>query len=88
MEAKHTKGEWKQKGNHVWSINPLPTEVKGKALIAICDNSMLNAEANAKLIAAAPELLEALIELYDSLPDGYESISLPKVRNAIKKATE
>ena len=45
-------------------------------------------KANAKLIAAAPDLLEAIIELYDSLPDGYTSKCLPKVRTAIKKATE
>ena len=44
--------------------------------------------ANAKLIAAAPSLLEALISLYESLPDGYASECLPMVRKAIKKATE
>lgn len=41
-----------------------------------------------ELLDQRNDLLEALIELYDSLPDGYTSKCLPKVRTAIKKATE
>lgn len=44
--------------------------------------------ANGKLMAASKDLLEALVQLYESLPDGYTSECLPKVRKAITKATK
>lgn len=45
------------------------------------------AEANAKLIAAAPELLEALVFLVDDIQWQENSPSLKMVKKAIKKAT-
>lgn len=89
MKTKHTKGEWEYKYNSIYA-----KKINGKSF-EVCRFHGYSApgmnhdlEANAKLIASAPDLLEALIELYNSLPDGYESECLPKVRNAIKKATE
>ena len=41
-----------------------------------------------ELLEQRNELLEALKELYLSLPDGYKSECLPKVRKAINKATK
>ena len=60
--AKHTQGEWKQDGQSV-------TANGGKSFIARCPKDHADfqfgiprteAEANAKLIAAAPDLLDAL----------------------------
>ena len=59
MKTKHTKGEWKiyelQKAYH---INANYTHVASLTRI-----DMPKAEANAKLIASAPELLDACITL-------------------------
>ncbi len=45
-------------------------------------------EANAKLIAAAPDLLEATIGLVNSLPIGFNNEYVQYAKAAIKKATE
>lgn len=82
METKHTQGEW------VVKSNPELCWVESKTH-RIATVSFGN-EANAKLIAAAPELLEALIEIVESMDlemrfnqlDQYQ-----KAKQAIKKAT-
>lgn len=72
METKHTKKEWIRQGNTIFCIGEktLNSGKKVDANLFSCqvsnDNMLLNEEellANAKLIAAAPELLEALIKL-------------------------
>lgn len=98
MEFKGTKGEW----NLV-----MTNEVESHLDIAInsdkddciawvyssSDYKDINGNANAKLIAAAPELLEALQDCLESLEvyvkDGFimsNTISENKARKAIKKA--
>jgi hypothetical protein len=104
METKHTQAPWKRgseiKGDE-YSLNILGGEHNGiiaKANISVyLDDEQ--AEANAKLIAAAPELLEALTKLLgfahkadaeNLMPD--EAINLSNTINialsVIKKATE
>jgi len=54
IEAKHTPGPWTAKGQYVFA---------GPDCIGICDTdnaSVERCEANARLMAAAPDLLEAL----------------------------
>lgn len=95
MEAKHTKGEWISSGYRV------DVDV-ADGLSGICEMSDWMEEcemkANAKLIAAAPELLEACIiakidteMLLDGSADFTNENLLATIENlekAIKKATE
>lgn len=84
--TKHTPGEWrveKQNYHHVTN-----------GLVTIADVSPHNkeGEVNAKLIAAAPELLEALRQLSSQISkmdyDEYAIPALGLAYDAIKKATE
>ena len=104
METKHTPGEWKffkSENNQVSTFycngntNIYDFEIRHN------EKNFSETEANAKLIAAAPELLEALNILlnYKDIIDGYLSAGtdqrkLPyksifiKAEQAIKKAIE
>ena len=89
MEAKHTKNEWICKG----SYRRVATNESLLDEFEICKISGNHSEgeiiANAKLIAAAPELLEALQEIMDS-PQSMQLLNGQRFKalNAIKKATE
>ncbi len=107
MDTKHTPGEWHieksgtGKYNRVFTIygtdNLCEKCGKGDGQWLICETlesavGYKKAEANAKLIAAAPELLEALQGILDI---GKRDTSNPKydcyyntAKEAIKKATE
>jgi len=61
MKTQHTKGEW--------LISPIhPNQIKGNAgtgeIATVSENRIGEWEANAKLIAAAPELLMSLIDFH------------------------
>lgn len=96
MQAKYTKGPWKFHANGDANDYSLLTD-GNKWVIGFHQNGEKMDEeqiANAKLIAAAPELLEALKELHDwvcSLSDWSGGTTLDpdieKVRKAIEKAT-
>lgn len=93
MKTKHTKGEWAFDDNEVYS----ESTDHGAAICTMNTTSAHFTEdemkANAKLIAAAPELLDALqelITLYYTPEDGYISPykeAWEKANAAIKKAT-
>lgn len=112
METKHTPGPWGNIGKQdVYTFNIYADTSKGRILVAetfpnwshenkVASNKRIEeAESNAKLIAAAPELLEALKSLYE-FAELYGVGSYPKAshedwsgylesaQNAIKKATE
>lgn len=82
-EAKHTPGpwhyDWTQKVNGViqsYAVGPARRpldEIDHIDTIVEVDNDTNNAEANARLIAAAPELLEALEQSLDWTVDFIES---------------
>ena len=86
METKHTNGEW-------------TTEVcsNGGLIVCLGDTEDWSSQriqianiANAKLIASAPELLEALAKLYNAIDSCIDLTPelLKDCKNAIKKATE
>lgn len=80
---KHTKGEWFVSGSD--QIVSMPSQCKIANRVSGWNQE--EAEANAKLIAAAPELLEVLqtIENDDnSIPEWL----LVRIKQVIKKATE
>ena len=96
---KHTQGEWKVKlwpdkdlGFVATSIETVPESNK----FSICDvygNNTKEQQANAKLIAAAPDLLNALNELRLKIGNLYPTdkrfrAEYKKAMAAIKKATE
>ena len=88
MGAKHTKGEWKSYGLEIRHKN------RGLILATVYSHLPANqtrkeAEANAKLIAAAPELLEALIGLvnYAAHLPNIANEELAKALVVINKAT-
>lgn len=81
---KHTEGEWFASGTEVVSM---PSQVKISNQIS--GENYEKAKANAKLIAAAPDLLKALSDLYNSIDSCVELTPdvLLKAKQAIKKAT-
>jgi hypothetical protein len=92
MKTKHTKGKWETQGSLDNIEVIVKTSIDGLysriAHVANWDQYPPNyeeAEANAKLIAAAPELLETLIEILEL----GANISIQELAHkAIKKATE
>jgi len=83
METKHTPGPWK-------IVRDASDFIQGVEVDSgwICDtqfNSIPSCEANAKLIAAAPDLLEALQEVIKISDRNH--IAWDKAKAAIQKAT-
>lgn len=95
MKTKHTQGTWKPN-----PISGYEREVRvinqdgSKKLICLANSNPSfktgEAEANAKLIAAAPDLLQVLIEIQFMI-DAERPVILSemenKIKSAIKKAT-
>lgn len=106
MTIKHTEGEWGI-SNESNSLNSPYIKNGALSIVASDDNGRwficevmgdvnggdeLEVEANARLIAAAPDLLEALIKVKGVMPfhDGEytegEMLAMHKLEKAIKKA--
>ena len=116
METKFTKGEWKifkPKGGCAHTVTSKDYEGYSRTIAiaypvnqknpinCLNDDEKVEAEANAKLIATAPELLQALnfsLSIIDRLCDDYSEIAnkhanftmeeFNKIMDVIKKATE
>lgn len=94
METKHTKGQWMINKNSLNQQVPyiIHSEYGRIANILNYDSSIewiAESEANAKLIAAAPELLEALNRAYNDFKNSrWTEETYDLIEIAIKKATE
>ena len=101
MITKHTKGEWKPTFNSVKErgvravggficLLPRPTHYEGQD--QRYEDELIEYKANAKLIASAPELLEALNKIVDAWdnplnPSGaWDHVIHGLAKGAIKKA--
>lgn len=89
METKHTKGEWEVANKNEqkkWFNISSPSGIIARSFYGELEPIVYDyeAEANAKLIAAAPDLLEAL---QSALPYLHKETRI-KAEQAIKKATE
>lgn len=95
METKHTKGEWQIRNfndHDLYSIihNDLGVricEVKSYTANIFNDPSVEERKANAKLISAAPKLLEACIAAEKHHQGAHSEIGY-MLRKAIEKATK
>lgn len=103
MSAKHTLGPWIADDNEgfspwtIWSrMTPTGSGKPGPKIAQVIGDSA-ETDANARLIAAAPDLLEALMEIDARLrrcaaepisaADAYDSFYQEIVASAIAKAT-
>lgn len=91
MEKKFTKGEWKSDGLTIHSGDNVICSMYDD------DGVFENSEANAKLIKAAPELLESLVNILQNFKSCIaggngeletDKEDIERAEAAIKKATE
>ena len=89
MKTKHTPGKWKQDGLYIDAPD-------GSVIATVHSEDSIENEANGKLIASAPQMLNELIWIKDSIIKGRTLNSLSKSETEtynrllliIKKATE
>jgi hypothetical protein len=100
MNAKHTKEEWRYNENFNWKTHPFSISARKRGVhSAVIANIPVRATippgeqmANARLISAAPKLLEALEALldvcYDVQRDDDTIKAVDMAKAAIRKARE
>lgn len=92
MKTNYTKGEWRYKNNVLMCegrVLLLPSHFISSKGVEDSSDAYKEAQANAKLIEAAPALLEGLVELSDwarFMGINIEGKLFIKIDNAIKKA--
>lgn len=80
QKMRHTPGPWKTKGAEIFDgLNQTPIAKAYHIFYRRGDQSIISPEANARLMAAAPALLQAVQELY-ALPDLHERVKTGSVR--------
>ena len=92
MKHQHTPGPWSKVGELLATDENLKhacLQAKNGRWTALVEIEDTEGEANARLIAAAPELLEALIILIDYTQQGHKGglHPLEMAENAVRKAT-
>lgn len=85
MTSKHTPGPWERR--HLTIMGQTSVQDAYQKVASVHnDKSLENAEANARLIAAAPDMLAALV-LAESYADVMGVMTVQAIRDAIAKAT-
>jgi hypothetical protein len=90
LEFKGTKGEWTYKLGHKDKLSVISIGNQHTIKLEIANKNLQEEFSNAKLIAAAPEMLEALIELQNDVESWNDLFRSDRIRitNAINKATK
>lgn len=89
METKHTPGPWKVSSYGTPHLKVFANDGAHVASVNYGDVDMNTQAANARLIAAAPELLEALsamVHAYTSTDGNAQCAALAKAEAAFRKA--
>ena len=87
MKTKHTQGEWESKFSETDNATVIRTKGTKNFIAEVQKGRSEEIEANAKLIAAAPQLLEALIKLSGEIAKGTKGSTLQEITmDAISKA--
>jgi len=89
-KLKHTKGKWEIESNKSFFRILGKSNIKYTIADVYNVNGMEENEANAKLIAAAPDLLEACINslsVFNSIRCTDEADIVKQLKDTIKKAT-
>lgn len=88
--SKHTPGPWQVNHSDPTQVCDTDGEQRGCAPLALAVGETIKERtANARLIAAAPDLLEALQELLEAEVLGFDLVPPQiKARDAIAKATQ
>ena len=73
--TKHTPGPWRRVGDFIHDSSNIPFAVAYTPVTQ--DNPVAVRDANARLIAAAPELLEFAEQIFNGLETGMISMSSP-----------
>ena len=87
-EFKGTKGKWEYRYDNVADFYSIYTnlDIEDNSICGIWHEHTIEHEANAKLIAAAPELLEALQKLVGNGFQIPSNIDMENAKKAISKA--
>jgi hypothetical protein len=81
MEFKGTKGHWEARGSYVYKLN----ETHEISTIITHNGNKDEAEANAKLISCAPEMLKMLNDILEQ--ENISQSAFDEINDLIKKAT-
>jgi len=88
MSTQHTPGPWQIGNFDPNTVFDCDGEKRGCSPIATMQGTAAERKANARLIAAAPDLLDALVKMLDVWEHGGTTpYPIAEARAAIKKAT-
>ncbi len=86
----HTAGPWEVSSGDIWAVSPWNARVKIASVTRFASMNGINADANARLIAAAPDLLELARQIIGADEDDTWSSDrgwlVERARAAIAKA--